>query len=332
MSKEIYLNGNYITTIDSNGTKKYRALRIGEDLISNFPDSIDLKITDKCSIGCPYCHESSVINGKSFNLKNTIELLSKLPNVGIEIAIGGGDILSIDENDLRDFFLWLDKTNFNIRITLNIKSIENVMRKNKIEIDTTESFFNIFPEKIFPCRGRGVLYSGISIGISINKFDKKLINYIEDYCEEVYASSSIVYHVIAGIIPLNDLEELLNSGRKVLILGYKSWGRGKTMKPLISLEDTSNFIKRYIFKLRDNLNNKFGVLGFDNLAIEQLDIKNSFSDKEWNRIYMGNEFTHSMYVDAVNEEFAPTSRDPKRDSWSKYPGGIVEYFQKNKVQ
>lgn len=63
-----YINGNYFVTLDNEGTKTYRALRKREDFISEFPDSIDLKITNKCSIGCSFCHESSIKTGKSFNL------------------------------------------------------------------------------------------------------------------------------------------------------------------------------------------------------------------------------------------------------------------------
>ncbi len=48
-----YKNGNYIVTMFDDGTKirqtKY------DDFIPAFPENIDVKLTDKCSIGCPFC-------------------------------------------------------------------------------------------------------------------------------------------------------------------------------------------------------------------------------------------------------------------------------------
>lgn len=41
-------------------------------------------------------------------------------------------------------------------------------------------------------------------------------------------------------------------------------------------------------------------------------------------MYMGDEFTHTMYVDAVSEIFAPTSRDSFRVSWNDMK--ILEFF------
>lgn len=320
-----YLNGNYIVTIDNEvGTKSYRALRIGEELISDFPDSIDLKITNKCSIGCPYCHESSTLNGKSFNLEKTIQLLSELPK-GVEIAIGGGDVLEPSVvNDFVNLMNWLNDNDYLPRATLNIESIRKYI---KIE----ENGFGIITNDRVRLNG-----SNKCLGISISKFDKKDFKLVEDNCIDTFDTLNIlVYHVIAGLFPLEDLEKLLESSKRVLILGYKSWGRGKNITPPVSLKETSDIVKRHIFKLRTGYDryrflDEKNVLAFDNLAIEQLEIRDCFTEYEWNRLYMGDEFTHTMYVDAVNEEFAPTSRDPRRESWSNYPGGIIEYFKKNK--
>ena len=49
----IYLNGNYIVYFDGYTLHK-KALRAGEKLISEFPDSIDLKISNRCKSGCPF--------------------------------------------------------------------------------------------------------------------------------------------------------------------------------------------------------------------------------------------------------------------------------------
>lgn len=48
-----YKNGNYIVTIMSDGTK----IRMTEadEFIPAFAENCDVKITSKCSIGCPFC-------------------------------------------------------------------------------------------------------------------------------------------------------------------------------------------------------------------------------------------------------------------------------------
>ena len=324
-----YLNGNYIVKLREYGfIKEYRSLRVGEEFISKFPDSIDLKITDKCSIGCPYCHESSSTLGESFNVNKTIKLLNSLPKVGIELAIGGGDVLdrSLTDN-LKKLILWCSQNNFLCRFTVNIKSLlrRKSEEEKKYKGPKESVYFSITDDSDLS----DLFINNVrAFGISIEKYDKSFDCVIRS-CREM-CNSFVVFHVIVGIIPPEDIVSMINDGRSVLILGYKYFGRGKTYSPKYSIEETGRIIKREFLKQRLNILMTSGIVGFDNLAIEQLGIKDCLTSKEWNKLYMGDEFTHSMYVDAVNEEFAPTSRDQKRDSWNNYPGGIVEYFIKNK--
>ena len=312
----IYLNGNYVVTSYTEGTKIYESLRVGEELISEFPDSIDLKITDVCDIGCPFCHESSGPTGKSFNLERTIKMLDKLPKVGIEVAIGGGDVLNSEvKEDTIKLIKWLENNKFLPRITINIKTIEKI-RKNS----ENDDFFELINDD----------YLKVPIGISISEFNEKELESIESNCRELI-TNIVIYHVIVGIISPHDLEELIQSGRKILILGYKTWGRGKNNPPSSEkIEKTGEVIRNLIKETKKNTTDLNFQIGFDNLALEQLRIQEVLTKKEWERSYMGDEFTHSMYVDAVKEEFAPTSRNPERKSWNDYPGGIVEYFKSEK--
>jgi hypothetical protein len=72
------------------------------------------------------------------------------------------------------------------------------------------------------------------------------------------------------------------------------------------------------------------IISFDNLAIEQLNLFSKISSEIRKATYQGDDFTHTMYIDAVEQTFAPTSRAPKNDrvSWSTM--GLSEYFKKNK--
>ena len=66
-------------------------------------------------------------------------------------------------------------------------------------------------------------------------------------------------------------------------------------------------------------------LSFDNLALEQMDIQQYFSPEIWKSLYMGDDFTFTMYIDAVNQKYAPTSRSSKRISFSTMT--LINYFQ-----
>lgn len=335
-----YINGNYVTSLYLDGSKVYRGLRVDEELDSKFPDSIDLKITNRCSIGCPYCHESSVKDGKSFDLKKTISVLDTLPKVGIEVAIGGGDVLDPSvKPDLEKLIEWLYENNFNPRITINIETISSILnQKNSTGISKYFFVRNPINKKLEKDLGISSVNIKLPVGISINKFgerEKKIIHRIAGGCSGYYIP---VYHIIAGIFPPESIDELVQyanilNGAKILVLGYKSFGRGKTITPKYNLLDVGKTIKSTLLKFRGQVipKSKGSVtIAFDNLAIEQLNLREAFTTSEWESIYMGDEFTHTMYIDAVEETFAPTSRNENRSSWQDYQYNVVEYFINNK--
>ena len=63
-----YINGNYKVRLFSDGTK----IRFSNDdeFHPEFPESIDLKITNRCDLRCLMCHEKSTPNGKNADLNN----------------------------------------------------------------------------------------------------------------------------------------------------------------------------------------------------------------------------------------------------------------------
>ena len=312
-----YINGNYYVEIDARlGTKKYRALRQGEDFCAEFPDSIDLKITDKCSIGCPFCHESSTPRGNTADLRLLQRVLGQLPQgFPIEIALGGGDILECPTLTL-PLIKWLKEDQGRIVAgTFNVRSL----LRNLTEDDTK------------------IIRSLDSIGISITR--QLTVEEKNALCMYISCATSWVYHVILGIISPTDLRNILMDvtpwSDRVLILGYKQFGRGRSMNPL-----TPELITEYrdiiweVSQEKSNLtyaNTKrmkhIKAIGFDNLALEQLDLKNHIHPQVWEKLYLGDEFTNTMYVDGVKGEFAPTSRSTERVSWNNI--GLVEYFKKN---
>ena len=65
-----YKNGNYNVKIYEDGTK----IRMTEDdyFKAEFPENIDIKISDKCDMGCEFCHEGSTLNGNNSNFNRIL--------------------------------------------------------------------------------------------------------------------------------------------------------------------------------------------------------------------------------------------------------------------
>lgn len=292
-----YLNGNYIVSTDKTGAfLSKRCLRYDEELISKFPDSIDLKITNKCSWGCPYCHENSTPEGSSFDIDRTVRILDQLPHAPIEIAIGGGNILSV-KKEAKDLIIWMKERGLRPRITINSRDI--IYREE--ELSDLIHLVDVY-------------------GVSIENLD--LMNKIRN--STFYPGfKTIVFHVIAGIIPPQDLLKLATEEpSSILILGYKQWGRALNTK-IPDLEET----KRVVKIIMENMASyRCLALGFDNLALEQLGIESLVPKSLWKNIYLGEEGSHSMYIDAVEEKYAITSRSPERTSWNDIK--LLDYYDK----
>lgn len=283
-----YINGNTEVTILEDGTK-IREFE-GEPHITH-PESIDVKITDFCDMGCAYCHESSTTEGVHGDLEKLIEILSELPP-GVELAIGGGNPLS--HQDLIPFLQTLKSKGFISNITVNqghLKTYQELIQR-------------LIKEE---------LVMGVGISITNNNFE---------YIKPLLAiTNNVVYHLIAGINSLETVDKLLQLGEcKILVLGYKTFGFGaKYFNGDINLG-----IKSWYRGIRGLLGKC--TMSFDNLAIAQLDIRRLFTDTGWKKFYMGDDFKFTMYIDAVKQQFAPTSRSDDRQSFSEC--SLIEYFTK----
>lgn len=323
-----YINGNYYVITDGSKLTK-TAFRINEDLIGDFPDSIDLKISNKCFWNCPYCHENSTKDGKIFNLEKTKQILEQLPKVPIEIAIGGGNVFESPEETL-ELIQWLKANKFRPRITINWKDV-----KRRIYTETSKT--PIIHKILLELEAIGVSIDNFqSIEFDETSFSWESASKKERNIITTYKYISKVYHVIAGVISNKDLEQILNYSTnyhvpvKLLILGFKQFGRAKDMKLPESIKELESIIKRFIYNCRtyDHYRMNQTTLGFDNLAIEQLHIKDCLLPEEYNKIYLGDEGKCSMYIDAVNGEFARTSRSTKRISWDEIK--LLDFFKELK--
>ena len=281
-----YQNGNTTVTIMSDGTK----IREYENTPKiKHPESIDVKITNYCDMNCSYCHESSTTKGVHGDLNKLLEVINDLP-AGVELAIGGGNPLS--HPNLVEFLQVLKEKGIIANITVNqghLKTYQNIL-------------VNLIKDE---------LVKGIGISITNNNF-----NYIKPLLN---ITDNIVYHVIAGVNKIEIIEKLIELGNcKVLILGYKLFGFGINFHS----KEVDEELKRWYKKLPSFIGKC--TLSFDNLAIEQLKVKRLFTYEGWNKFYMGDDFCFTMYIDAVKQEYAPTSRSNKRSPFTHC--SLLEYF------
>lgn len=287
--KEIakYQNGNTLVTIMSDGTK-VREYENTPDILH--PESIDIKITDYCDMGCAYCHESSTTKGVHGDLDKLLEVIVELP-AGVELAIGGGNPLS--HPNLIEFLQALKSKGIIANLTVN----QGHLKSFKAMI------VYLIKEE---------LVKGIGISITSNNF-----NYIKPLLE---ITDNIVYHLIAGVNKVEVVEKLIELGTcKVLVLGYKLFGFGINYHS----KEVDSELKAW-YKYLPKLIGKC-TLSFDNLAIEQLKVKRLFTNEGWDKFYMGDDFCFTMYIDAVKQQYAPTSRSKNRASFNDF--SLIQYFK-----
>lgn len=269
-----YKNGNFVTTILSDGTK-IRETK-DDEFIPSFAENMDIKLTNKCDGGCAWCHEGSSINGKHGDILNEKFIDTLHPYQ--EIAIGGGDATS--HPDLIPFLQKLKERKVIANMTVNQIHFEKKHELIKKLVD----------EKLI-----------YSLGVSLVNPTKHFIELIKQY-------PNAVIHVINGVLKPSDIKALENNNLKMLILGYKHLRRGNEY-----FEEEQNDIEtkqQWLYENLEDIIQKFKVVSFDNLAIEQLDVKRLLTQEEWYEFYMGDDGKVTYYVDMVERKFAQSSTAP----------------------
>ena len=276
--KEIgsYINGNYNVKIFDDGTKIRYSKE--DEFKAEFPECMDIKITNYCDRNCKMCHENSTIEGKHGDILN-VNFINTL-NPYTEIALGGGNPLS--HPDLVQF----------LKICRSKRIIVN-MTVNQIHFMNNLNFIDILIER--------KLIHGLGVS---------LVSATDDFFNELNKRNNTVLHIINGLINEETLNKLYNKNLKILILGYKQFRRGVDLYNKDFIEIETN--KLMLYNNLKTLIEKSKVVSFDNLAIEQLRVKRLMSEEEWNEFYMGDDGKFTMYIDLVNKQFAKCSISTQR--------------------
>ena len=284
-----YQNGNGLVELHHDGT---RVISFEDTLQLEYPLNIDIRVSTACSLGynpktgkatCTFCHESARTDGEECDYQELKNKLQGLPK-GIELAIGGNKITP----ELISFLKWAKNEGYICNLTVNQLHMnrEKVVLKSLLEDETVY--------------GLGISFRG---GFDFG---------IDDY---FIKNPRVVLHVIAGIDRVDTI--INNPIQKVLVLGYKTFGFGVDYYS----EDVKNNIKQWYWWVKKLIDSK-DVVSFDNLGLEQLNIKRFLTEDKWEEFNQGE---HSFYINAVDKYFAPSSRNGNKTDWSSVT--IKDYFK-----
>ena len=268
-----YKNGNTTTTIFDDGTK----IHVTEDdnFQFQFAESCDIQISQCCDNGCEFCYAGCSPTGKHGDLTNWKFLRTMHPYT--EIAI---NLQFPTPPDLMEFLYTMKAQNVFVNITINQKH-----------------FMSNYGRQFVRFLVKMDLIKGIGVSL-VNPNEQGFVEAIKEF-------PNAIIHVIAGVVKMSDLRTLYDKGLKILILGYKHKGRGNDYYRNKNLE-----IEQKIYNLESNildLADHFDVVSFDNLALEQLHMRDKLSDEDWEMFYAGNDGTVTFYIDLVNGTFARSS-------------------------
>ena len=275
-----YRNGNYNVAIFDDGTKiRYNN---SNSLIPEFVESMDMKISNYCPFNCPMCHEKSSEDGEYGKILH--HPFIKTLHSGTELALGGGAVTY--HPDLIPFLEELKEQGVLPSITINQR-----------EWEETKIDYLINNQLIY------------GLGVSFTNVD-------DEVWDKILSYPNAVVHLIAGYHSRDVFEYFANKGAKILILGYKNWGRGEDY-----FKNYSNQIRVRTRELKEILPTLFTrckVVSFDNLSIKQLDIRAVIGEEKWKEFYMGDDGQYTMYVDMVKQECAKSSTSPDRFPLSEF--------------
>lgn len=282
-------NGNYyILYGDMFGKKEKMRLQVDSipDMIPEFPELVDMKITNACEHKCPFCYMASTPKGKHAELKDVNNIVSKFNNK-TEFALGGGNVLL--HPNFSDIVRNIHIREHIANITIRYDDVKTINENENIK-----SAINNY-------------VSGI--GISVQKASD--VDEAKDFIIEMLnLGKHISLHIIPEIIGVEKSVAILNKMSeindriyneyknnqslgynvcKVLFLGLKQSGRAKNIEHKLLTEDGLHMIIEAA-KYQYNVDTSF-INTYDNWFNTQYDDPKYFLTRH--------EGEYSMFIDAV---------------------------------
>lgn len=268
-----YKNGNYTVMLNLNNGSKMRFNDL-DNLTPDHAESIDITISKYCEMGCQFCYAGCSKNGEHADIMSP-SFIDNLPPY-TELALNGNEPLH------PELVPFLEKCK-SLKLVPSITVNQTTFMKN---IDLLKKLSD---DKMI-----------YGLGVSLTNASDSFIKAVQQF-------PNAVIHVVNGIVNTGQLYVLSNKGLKILILGYKTVGRGVEYYGHNALRVEVNKCSLYN-NLEDIVNeNWFDVVSFDNLALEQLKVKRLMSEDEYQRFYCGDDGQYTFYADMVDKKFYKNS-------------------------
>ena len=297
-------NGNYyILYGDMFHCKEKLRLQVDSipDLIPEYPELVDMKITNACEHKCPFCYMSSTPKGKHADTNDIYRIVSNFKNK-TEFALGGGNVLLHPKFD--NIVMHIANDNHIVNITIRYDDVETINTNNNIKT-AIEKFVS-------------------GIGISVQKASD--VDVARDFIVEMLKiGKHVSLHIIPEMIGVDESVSILDKMReinedygkdwkknehkqnwkfnycKVLFLGLKQTGRAKNIEHTLLSEDA-------LVLLVQKSCYKYCV---DTAFINTYDnwFKTNYEDSE-EFFLTRNEGEYSMFIDAVKcQAFTSSYKD-----------------------
>ena len=288
-----YRNGNYVVYINTETGDKIRNT-YEKEFKPAFAENCDVTITNRCNGACEFCYAGCTKDGAHGNL-NAAFLDTLHPYT--ELAINGNDLT---HPELSDFLRRMRDKNVIVNMTVNQRHFEQ--------------HFTLI--QMYQMTG---LIHGV--GVSLNAATPSFI-------EKLSKCKNTIVHVINGILSNKDAERLMGHDLDILILGYKTTGRGQAF-----FDGHDTLIKYRQMWLKENMQKMFSgfrTVEFDNLALEQLGIQSMLPEQVWNDHYMGDDGSFTFFINLVDGYFAMNSTSDEHYPLMDNVDDMFKHIQKVK--
>jgi hypothetical protein len=246
------------------------------------PELVDIKITDYCPFGCPFCYQGSTtaeVHADRYKVSNIAYALAKMKV--FEVAIGGG------EPTLHPHF---------------IEILDSFHHQNIVPNFTTKNLAWLKDDKIRPqiLERCGAFAYSVHNREDVAKLNELLeTNKLRNDWAYGHSKVSVQYVLESGGDLYGVLDEAKKNYIRVTLLGFKTTGFGKDFPTV-----PENWIET-VQKVQSE--NGWLNLGVDTAIIQKYGPRIKEELKVREELMTAEEGKFSMYIDAVSQRMAPSS-------------------------
>lgn len=280
-----YKNGNTFVSINEEDGTKVR-FTPDDEFKPDFAESCDVHISNRCNNGCTFCYAGCTPDGDVGDLLKWKFLDTLHPYT--EMAL-----------------------NLQIPIPMEIVAFLEKLKEKNVYANVTVNQ-NHFMDADFRSWLKALQNQGLVHGIGIS-----LVEPTDKFLELIKGFKNVVVHVINGIATTDQLFKMAHKDIKLLILGYKNVGRGAEYVEDDEVRTKVRNRKGFLYwNIKFIMEEKwFNTIAFDNLALQQLNLRRYLTEEQWDQFYQGSDGTSTFFINLVDGTFglnSLTTREERR--------------------